>query len=143
MRIPAKFTPEKTCAYLFATVHVNGLAHKISLIIDTGSSVTTLSHWDATILGINTSTLRRRTEPSLTYAGRVRPFRLGGVDFIITEESGNLVLEYLEEVDILPSTGDKNLDEALPSVLGMDFLNECSYALCVCPKENEAFLEKC
>ena len=79
----------------------------------------------------------------MTYAGYVRPLKLGNVDFIMTEERRRFVLEHLESVDILPSMGDKELDESLPSVIGMDILNECSYSLYVCPKKNEAFLEKC
>ncbi|MEE9224449.1 MAG: retropepsin-like aspartic protease [Thermoplasmata archaeon] len=143
MRIPAKFDTDKTSIYLTATLHVNGLTQKVSFLIDTGSSVTTVSQGDADNLGIDTSKLKERAEPSITYAGHVRPFELGNVDFIIVEENGRFVLEHLQSVDVLPSTGDRELDVSLPSVLGMDFLNECSYSLYVCPKENEAFFEKC
>jgi hypothetical protein len=143
MRIPAKLDTDKTSIYLTATLHVNGLTQKVSFLIDTGSSVTTVSQGDAENLGIDTSKQKKRAEPSITYAGHVRPFELGNVDFIIVEENGRIVLEHLQSVDVLPSTGDQELDVSLPSVIGMDFLNECSYSLYVCPKENEAFLEKC
>jgi hypothetical protein len=143
MRIPAKFDPGKTLVYLTANIHVNGVAQKIRLLIDTGSSVTTVSHGDAKYLGIDTSKLKKRAQSSMTYAGHVRPFELRNVDFIIVEENGRFVLVYLQSVDVLPSTGDRELDKSLPSVIGMDFLKEGSYSLYVCPKENEAFLEKC
>lgn len=143
MRIPAKFDLDKTSVYVTATIHVNGLIRKVSFLIDTGSSVTTVSHGDAVDLGIDTSKLKKRAKPSITYAGHIRPLDLGRVDFIMVEENRRFVLENLQSVDVLQSTGDRELDVSLPSVIGMDFLNECSYSLYVCPKENEAFLEKC
>lgn len=142
MRIPAKFDPGKTSVYLTANIHVNGMAQKIRFLIDTGSSVTTISHRDAEHLGIDVSKLREWTEPSMTYGGHVRPLKLGNVDFIMVEERGRFVLDKLKSVDILPPSGDKELDESLPSVIGMDFLNECSYSLYVNPSENIVFLEK-
>jgi hypothetical protein len=143
MKIPAKFNSDKSSAYLIATLHANGRILELPLLIDTGSSITTISNSDARLLGIKASELRRRSKPSITYAGRIRPSKLRGIDFIMREVEGNFVLEQLDTVDILPSTGDKRLDDALPSAIGMDFLNECSHSLYVCPKDNEAFLEKC
>lgn len=143
MRIPAKFDTCRTSVYLTAAIHVNGLIQKVSFLIDTGSSVTTVSQGDAEDLGIDTSKLKERAKPSITYAGHIRPLDLGKMDFIMVEENRRFVLEHLQSVDVLPSTGDKELDKSLPSVMGMDFLNECSYSLYVCPKDNEAFLEKC
>ena len=143
MRIPAKFDPGKTSVYLTANILVNGMTQKIRFLIDTGSSVPTISQGDAEYLGIDTLNLRKRAEPSLTYAGQVLPLKLDNVDFIMVEENRRFVLENLQSVDVLQSTGDRELDVSLPSVIGMDFLNECSYSLYVCPKENEAFLEKC
>ncbi|MEE9116167.1 MAG: aspartyl protease family protein, partial [Thermoplasmata archaeon] len=76
MRIPAKFDPWKTSVYLTATIHVNGLARKVRFLIDTGSSVTTVSQRDVEDLGVDTSNLKKRAKPSMTFAGHVKPLRL-------------------------------------------------------------------
>ena len=79
----------------------------------------------------------------MTYAGYVRPLRLRDVGLLLMEESGRLVFEQLKSIDVILPMNEEEPDESLPSVIGMDFLNECSYSLYVCPKRNEAFLEKC
>lgn len=137
-----RFDPERTSVHLRATFHKKGQALTVHVLIDTGSCTTTISHRDAEAMGLDPSDLEENVESSMTYAGRVRPLKLGNVDFIIVEESGRFVLEHLESVDVLPPTGDKELDDSLPSIIGMDFLTECSYSLHISPGEDSAFLEK-
>ncbi len=73
MRIPAKFDPDKTLIYLTSQILVNGIGRRIRFLIDTGSSVTTISQGDAKNLGIDTSKLKKRGRSSMTFAGHVKP----------------------------------------------------------------------
>ena len=142
MRIPLRFDPERTSVNLRATFHKKGQALTVHVLIDTGSCTTTISCRDAEAMGLDPSDMEENVEPSMTYAGRVRPLKLRGVDIILIEERGRFTSERLESVDVLPSTGDKELDDSLPSIIGMDFLTECWYSLHVNPGEDSAFLEK-
>lgn len=142
MRVPVKFDPGKTSVYLPTIFYARGQSMLITLLVDTGSCITTISCRDAEPMGIDYSDLEESDEPSMTYAGYVRPLKLRDVEFLLIDENGKVVSERLKSIDILPSTGDKRLDDFLPSVIGMDFLNECSYSLYVCPREENAFMEK-
>ncbi|MCK4444164.1 MAG: retropepsin-like domain-containing protein [Thermoplasmata archaeon] len=143
MRIPLKFDSEKSFVLLRANFFTQDKLRPIHFLIDTGSSKSTLSSWHAKSIGLDAHNLKEHAEPSLTYAGYVRPLRLRDVGLLLMEESGRLVFEQLKSIDVILPMNEEELDESLPSVIGMDFLNECSYSLYVCPKRNEAFLEKC
>lgn len=105
--------------------------------------MSSLSYGDAKGLGIDYSVLGKSKKSSITYAGEVRPYRLDSGRFDMVAEDGKTVTEHLRSIDVLESTRNEKLDASLPSAVGMDFLNEFSYSLYVCPKKNEAFLEKC
>ena len=143
MRIPLKFDSSRTSISLFPTIIVNERMAIPPFLIDTGSVRTTLSYYDAKSLAIDFAHLERARKRSLTYAGYVTTYRLRNAEFLSMTEDRRVVSDRLESIDVLSSTGNRMLDESLPSVIGMDFLNECSYALHVCPKREEAFLEKC
>ncbi|MCK5290992.1 MAG: aspartyl protease family protein [Thermoplasmata archaeon] len=142
MRIPLIFDHWRTSVRLNATFQAQDRIASIQFLVDTGSSVTTLSYWDARLMGIDFTDLKRHTKPFLTYAGRVQPRRASNVGFLLFEEEGRLMFEQMKSVDVMMSSGNKQLDVSLPSVMGMDFLTECSYSLQVSPKEDVAFLEK-
>jgi hypothetical protein len=142
MKIPVKFDPGRTSVYLPAIFCARGRSKLMTFLVDTGSCITTISCRDAERMGIDYSDLEESDRPSMTFAGYVRPLRFRDVEFLMIDENGKVVSERLKSIDILPSTGDKGLDDFLPSVIGMDFLNECSYSLYVCPKDEEAFMEK-
>ncbi len=143
MRIPLTFDCKKTLIMLRANFFALGRMRPIDFLVDTGSSRSTLSSPYAKSMNLDSANLKERAEPTLTYAGYVTPFKLPDVGLLLMEESGRLVFEELESIDVILPVSGRGTDEWLPSVIGMDFLNECSYALYVCPEDNEAFLEKC
>lgn len=104
----------------------------IHLIVDTGSTMTTLLSDDVTRLGINCSNLRLAPDPSATANGPVTPYLLPNVLLIIEVEHGLFNRNHsfagfrLNEAQYMPPTNPMHMTPQrihdAYSLLGMDML---------------------
>ncbi|MHA2143452.1 MAG: hypothetical protein ACXADD_18400 [Candidatus Thorarchaeota archaeon] len=142
MKIPLIYRPDSETVFLPSVFGAQGRTRRIVFVVDTGSSDTTVSYRDAILLGIEYDILPISEFDAVTYGGRVNPYILGEGEFFLVNEEGEEVMEILDSIDVLPTLNDEDLDRRLSSVIGMDFLRKCSYALYLCPNDLVAYLEK-
>jgi len=104
----------------------------IHLIVDTGSSITTLLGDDVTRLSINCAILQPSSIPSLTASGTIIPFLLPNVQLIIEVRHGwfnqksDFGVFHLANIHCMPPTNPQLMTQQrilhACSLLGMDVL---------------------
>jgi len=108
----------------------------LHLIVDTGSSITTLLGDDVTRLSINCGVLQRSSTPSLTASGIITPFLLPNVQLIMDVSHGwlNRKRDFasfnLANINCMPPTHPQLMTQqrirGACSLLGMDVLGHFS-----------------
>jgi hypothetical protein len=121
-------------AHLFGLINCSQFnrAKPIHLIIDTGSSNTTLLSDDVTKLAINCSGLQFAQFPCLTANGTITPYTLPEVDLLLLRRCGwlnrktGLVTFHMANIHCMPPTHPQFLTQQQLlqsySLLGMDVL---------------------
>ena len=94
----------------------------VTLMFDTGATMTMLNAFDAEEIGIDAQSLQNRT--MVAGAGGVSEIKTAAVQ-IVFEDDGKHRYAYEREVGILPT----EVSRALPSVLGRDILNNWNIRL--------------
>lgn len=148
MKIPLQFYDGRLIVLvsLTSSKYRLGIAHA-QFIVDTGSSVTFISDGDALRLGIPMSSLP--FSQHVRMAGSV--FELYEISHIKVhfkhkEEQEDKIISFDYKYYVSKSTKrdqkSRDIAQAFPSILGMDFLKENKLKLVVIPHKDIAYLEE-
>ena len=126
MRIRGFFKGEEVgAAFVTGTLVVRrlGIEEPLELLVDTGTTRTTISDRDAQRLGIDYSRHERHPEGTLGVGGVVETYVIRGAELVFMTERGRHHKERLDVVHVLRHERPDERVLRIPSILGRDVIN--------------------
>ena len=114
-------TPDIVCASL------GEYKFPITLLIDTGAGVTTISPMDAADNYFNFSNFKKSRNPSWGVGGRQKcEYYMEDVYFRFHTTNNKFVIKHLDKVDVIRPRKSKKINP-MPSLLGTDLLKDLKF----------------